>query len=347
MSEEYEQFFDHLKHDIDEEDHSLLDTMERHALCRRRCKGCSQMIFTIAPIPLLFSTMSVMMSDFDSGGPDIGKHYTYDYVLGVVITSVITIIFIFIHHYLQVIDNHIINAYHAMPGDANNHIVGYDDIMSYLVFLAGFVNSTRGFVLSRDVEQIDLDRGLGIPFATFRTFVIETFLIQLFVLFMGWSHIYSTATHTFNMQVKNFGFNGSDTTSTTVDGKRNGCRPGWGWGCWGGPRTCSFSISHVCETGELCFVPCCCKTIYRTERSGRRALKQDLDQLVQLKDLMTRQPGWRTNVGLKIKIKKLSQKCKRMKNEIHKRYCLQSTQKMDGTQRVAVVMSPRCADFDV
>jgi len=76
-------------------------------------------------------------------------------------------------------------------------------------------------------------------------------------------------------------------------------------------------------------------------------LKQDLDQLVQLKDLMTRQPGWRTNVGLKIKIKKLSQKCKRMKNEIHKRYCLQPTQKMDGTQRVAVVMPPRCADFDV
>ena len=68
-------------------------------------------------------------------------------------------------------------------------------------------------------------------------------------------------------------------------------------------------------------------------------MKQDLDQLVQKKDLMTRQPGWRTNVSLKIKISKMSQKCKRMKNEIHKRYCLQSTQKMDGTKIVAVVIA--------
>ena len=139
-------------------------------------------------------------------------------------------------------------------------------------------------------------------------------VLQSFVLVSGWNHILSTTVHTFNRHVTTLPFGGTDDRWKTRSKIHGRC-----CACFGGPRMCACTISHVCETGQLCFARCCCKTIYRTGRSGRRAMKQDYNHMVQQKDAMTRQPGWRKNMPLKLKILKLANEIKTIKEEIKTR----------------------------
>ena len=48
-------------------------------------------------------------------------------------------------------------------------------------------------------------------------------------------------------------------------------------------------------------------------------MKQDYNHMVQQKDAMTRQPGWRKNMPLKLKILKLANEIKTIKEEIKTR----------------------------
>jgi hypothetical protein len=440
---EWDQYFEHHDHDLDDGDHAVLGSMERHALCRRNGKCVSKFLFSTTPVPLLLITIQILATtSFDSGGMDVGQSYIYDYILGVVITSLLSLVSIVSYTILQLVDRHIINNFHGHPSDHNIHLTGDDGIGSFIVFLSAFINCSRGFIVSTSVESWQQ----GVSFERFRQFALETFFIQTIIFLFGIKHIAATTMHTFNMHVNNMEFEGTGTAGGTskrgsccgggvhVDGSIGGCRPFFCCGCWGGPRTCAcavvstvlsfspyfqlfifsqhtphtphnthsltlflsiLSISHhlvlvsflflfyrssfrsfvlssfqlstfqpfnflicssfralrqsqVCETGKLCFIPCCCKTMYRKGRSGRRALKDDYALLLQKKDQLTQQPGWRANVQLKQRIKDITLKCSEMKSEIKRRKLElnNAEEKMLGTVKYCQNLEDRKAAND-
>jgi len=328
---EWSKYFSHHDHEINPSHQVVLSHMERQSLCRRNTKVCAKFTYGLTSIPLLYITLSILSStDFDSGGPDAGSVIIFEFILAAGITSFVNVCLIVTYTFLQMIDQSIINHYHGKANDPNAHVVGDDSIRTFMVFIAAFLNCTRGFVLSMNLSgQVEEDV-IAVTFEQFHRFVWITFILQSFIFLCGLSFVVTTSSQSFNRHINTLDFGGTDTNGTSkpgsccggsisVDGSRSGCRPCYCVGCFGGPRTCSCAISQICETGLLCFIPCCCKTKYRQTRSGRRALKVDHKQMLQNKDALTQRPGWRNNPKLTIKIRDLTVLCKEMKDEIDQR----------------------------